>query len=134
MQIDKVNTKIILNDYTYVLDKIYNDYQYKDILVNTDRFSFIERLTNDFNKHKLKKFVIGKEYIFGQPISNYLDRYFKVVFLGYIFIPIKKMNNNYIGICYVFSNDMIKKGIENLSHKSFFRLIINSSLSQFHKI
>lgn len=94
MQIDKVNTKLILSDYTYVLNRIFNEYQYKDILVNTDRFSFIERLTNDFNKYKLKKYIIGKEYIFGEPTSNYLDRYhFKVVFLGCINLTKKEIKN-----------------------------------------
>lgn len=93
MQIDKVNNSFILSDYTYVLDRIFNEYRYKDILVNTDRFSFIERLTNDFNKHKCKKYIIGKEYIFGEPTSNYLDRYFKVVFLGCINLTEKEMEN-----------------------------------------
>ena len=93
MQINKVNTKLILSDYTYILDRIFNEYQYKDILVNTDRFSFVERLSNDFNKHKCKKYVIGKEYIFGEPTSNYLDRYFKVVFLGCINFTEKEMKN-----------------------------------------
>jgi len=94
MNTDKVNAKFVLNDYTYVLDKIYNDHQYKDILVNTDRFSFIERLSNDFNKHKLKKYIIGKEYIFGQPISKYFNKWlFKVVFLGCISLTKKEIKN-----------------------------------------
>ena len=93
MKTDKINVNFILNDYTYVLDRIYNEYQYKDILINTNRSSFIERLINDFNKHKLKKYVIGEEYIFGQPTSKYLNRWFKVIFLGCIYLNKKEWKN-----------------------------------------
>lgn len=112
MELDKLDSKFILIDYKDIIDKIYKNNQYNNILINTDQFNFIDRLINDFNKHKIKKYIIGKEYIFGQPKSKYLEKLFKVVFLGCISLNKKEFKNKqeqHIMICGItlFNNEAL---------------------------
>lgn len=88
MNTNKINTKFIINDYIHILNKIYDQNQYKYVLLNNnDPTQFVERLNIDYNNIKSKReYVIGEQYLFG-------DYKFKVVFLGCINLTKKEMEN-----------------------------------------